>query len=70
MESDRIVTRAASGPILDDIAPLAGGKDSESKARQFVVPGDVVLLADFGSVDDPLGDFRHVLLPSRAGLFA
>jgi hypothetical protein len=27
-------------------------------------------LSDFGGVDDPLGDLRHVLLPSRAGFLA
>jgi hypothetical protein len=44
VEPDRVTTRATGGSILNDVAPLAGGKYAKTEPRQLVVPDDVVLL--------------------------
>jgi hypothetical protein len=50
---------------LNDVTTLARGEDAEPKAGQLVIPNDVVLLVDFGGIDDPLGDLSHDVPPDR-----
>ena len=59
MEPNCVATRTPGSSILDDVAPLAGGKYAKTEARQFVVPKDVVLLPDISGIDDPFGELRH-----------
>jgi hypothetical protein len=51
---------------LDDVAALAGTKDPETEARQFVVPDDVVLLSALRRLDNPLCDLDHDVPSFRA----
>lgn len=64
MQADGVASRASNSAILDEVAALAGGEHAEAETGQFVVPDKIVLLANIGSVHDPLGQLCHEVFPS------
>jgi len=60
VQPDRITAGAARRPILDYVAPLAGGKDTQPKAGQTIIPDDIVYLLALGRID---GSFRKLSQP-------
>lgn len=57
MEADCEAAGSTSCAILDKIASLARRENAEAKARQLVVPDEVVLLANLGSIHDTFVSF-------------
>lgn len=66
MKPNCVSTRATTYSILDDVAALAGTKDPQTEAWQFVVPDQVVLFLGFRRLDNPLRDLDHDVPSFRA----
>jgi hypothetical protein len=50
---------ARTDPVLNDVVALPAGQDADGEAAQLVVTDNVVLLANLGDLDEPLGDLGH-----------
>jgi hypothetical protein len=59
MQAYGVAPRASGGPILGDIAALAGREDAQAETGQFVIPDDVVLAPYLSGVDDPLRELIY-----------
>jgi hypothetical protein len=66
VDADRVAARAARGAILNDIAAFGRREDAQTKARQFIIPDDVVLASRFGGVDNALAELSHGNSPVRS----
>ena len=59
MQADGEASSATGRSILNEIAAFARGEDAQAEAGQFVVPDEVILLANLGGFDNSFGQLCH-----------
>lgn len=67
VQTDRESPCSALRSVLDHVARLAGGEDSQPEAGQLVIPNEQLSLAGANSVNQTLGELCH-LFPSHLRL--
>ncbi len=69
MQADGVAPGPSGGTVLDQVATFARSKHAQPKARQLIVPDEVVFVAGLGLIDGTLTELRHVTYSGGCAAF-